>query len=391
MRVCFSKLNSLLATVPLFCIALASLFSYALPGYSIATEVLEVAFFVFFVYSINEKSKFSFQRLSLISALALYFFGSAAFITYNDINILDFLQAYKAYYYLICFLVIVSSARSAYLNDREFRLVVDFMLAVFLAKYVIDWLLGVSRPSLFTENNFEIIFLLLIYYFLESGNKNLSFVRAGAIILVSLLSGSRSSTLATVFAFLFIIIPRLKFSRKNIIHIIFVVITGLISWLVFYATFFFRLGESDIQDIDRIRFFYLFLYEIEEWGLTDYLIGAPRITPLSQSTCATLSFYHTLFSYSGNGTCYSVILHSYILRALFDHGILFFGMLLYGYVYLLNFLSYKPIQILGFLSILMITSLSVSGPNSIYTAYAMLLIVLAGKGRMRCPRLDNLR
>ncbi|WP_216073902.1 hypothetical protein, partial [Acinetobacter baumannii] len=90
------------------------------------------------------------------------------------------------------------------------------------------------------------------------------------------------------------------------------------------------------------------------------------ITALSPESCRSLSFYDVLFSYSGNGSCYSVILHSYFFRVIFDHGA-------FGLVLLFSFLAvalrkygYSKMDVGVVIGILSASALSVSAMNSVF-------------------------
>jgi hypothetical protein len=82
-----------------------------------------------------------------------------------------------------------------------------------------------------------------------------------------------------------------------------------------------------------------------------------------------------LFSRSGNGTCYSVVFHSFLLRAIFDHGIL-------GLVFII-FSAYKLLVVSGvrkgaavvFVAIVIINGLSVSSFNNLFYAVSTVFLM----------------
>ncbi|WP_212748120.1 hypothetical protein, partial [Pseudoalteromonas sp. S3178] len=65
-----------------------------------------------------------------------------------------------------------------------------------------------------------------------------------------------------------------------------------------------------------------FLKAISGWGWQEYLIGSQTLTAMPESVCTRLQYYQSLFSAGKPGVCYSVILHTYLTRAIFDHGFL---------------------------------------------------------------------
>jgi len=91
--------------------------------------------------------------------------------------------------------------------------------------------------------------------------------------------------------------------------------------------------------------------------------------------CSRLSFYDALFSYSGNGSCYSVVLHSFNMRILFDHGVIvafICGSLLW------KFMAGSPGKAkCCVIALLVLNGLSVSSLNSIYAALGLVFILSA--------------
>ncbi len=67
----------------------------------------------------------------------------------------------------------------------------------------------------------------------------------------------------------------------------------------------------------------------QQIGLGGSSLLVQSTTPLLPASCADLSYYQTLFSYAGDGRCYSVILHSFIMRVIYDHGIIGFAFLIF--------------------------------------------------------------
>ena len=119
-----------------------------------------------------------------------------------------------------------------------------------------------------------------------------------------------------------------------------------------------------------------FFNEIENWSLWNYLFGSPIITSLTEETCTGLSYYSELFSNKGDQSCYSVIFHSFILRVIFDHGILGLFFLIH-IVYRVLFLSgFSKRYVLTIIGVLLLNSISISSLNSVFSIFGLMIILM---------------
>jgi hypothetical protein len=252
---------------------------------------------------------------------------------------------------------------------------INIIYVIFFVKYLACWILNFRiRPTVYVENNFEVMFvstLYLIRYLLTKNNQLKFLFFLGAIILLSM---SRSAILMYLMIFLFVIKERLNKVNRTAIYKTICFSAGLLLVLLLVFLVFVNRGES-IEETDRYGFMSIFLYETQDWNFFQYIIGAPRITPLSDFTASRLSWCEDLFSFSGNGTCYSVILHSYILRILFDHGIIgLIYVVFFTYEILkMNRIDTKIIYIL--ISIFLLNGLSVSSFNSVFFPISMIFLM----------------
>ena len=139
-----------------------------------------------------------------------------------------------------------------------------------------------------------------------------------------------------------------------------------------------RLGGG-IESFDRFVFFQYFLNDISNWSFSDYFFGNLPLTPMSANTCNGLNFYYTLFSQKNDGTCYSVVLHSYILRMIYDHG--FFGLffVLYFIFKALRTVGYNVKLCLTVLGLILINGLSVSAFNSVFCFLGLLFFLVVDR------------
>jgi hypothetical protein len=113
---------------------------------------------------------------------------------------------------------------------------------------------------------------------------------------------------------------------------------------------------------------------VKDWGVSDWFFGSKFITPLPSSACQALSFYEQLFSRSGSGQCYSVILHSFWLRIIYDFGLT--GVLFVFFVFfsILKTNSYGHIERNSLLVTMVLNGLSVSSFNSIFMVLSFFIL-----------------
>ena len=308
----------------------------------------------------------------LFSVSALYFILSAAYILiFTDGYILDFLLIYKFFVYAILLSILF---KKQFVSETSFFHFYKFLVAVFALKYFFVVFFKSSRPTLFFENNFELMLLSLVFYLYYVLKGKVSLKHQVIISVIFLLAQSISGLLILVFVLGMVNI-------KQILKKIHIVIPGII--LLGVGTIYVlkdRLGgELDFRNNDRFKFLTVFLNEIENWDFINYLFGASRITPLSEGACRKLGYWQSLFSYSGDGSCYSVVLHSYIFRVVFDHGfigLLFICYFVYSIIIRSGFSRNDGLTVLG---IVFINGISVSSFNSIYFVLGIMFFLIVKK------------
>lgn len=332
-----------------------------------ANSILE-SFLLFLVFlnfgTINKKISF------FILLSGLYIIITSSLAVYRNINILDYLMAYKSFIYII----ILSFFVDKKIFDLNFvNKFFTILCLFFMVKYLyMNILLIDHRPGLFTENNFELMLLAIIFYLKTILNDKVILFDIVMLFLLFILSGSRSGIV--IFAFVLFMIYGIKFDKKMIFKIF---LFGLLLIIIYFIFLERSGGAIDINKIDRFMFLTNFINDVSEWNFFDYLTGTQVLTPMSDQTCQNLSYYSSLFSYKNDGVCYSVILHSYILRAIYDHGILGLSFVFYFYYKALRISGYKFLQTLTFIGIPLLNSISVSAFNSIYFAFAILIVLSA--------------
>lgn len=230
-----------------------------------------------------------------------------------------------------------------------------------------------SRPNLITENNYEVNLLICLFLlsFVQNSrfNKHHFFWYLVTAYIV-FISKSRSCLIGFLLMSIYLVI-KVSSNRRRIQNTVIVLIFSSIS-----LYFILLLREINLGNIDRIMFLKIFINEMSMHSSTQILFGNLGLQTLSIDACNTLRFYSTLQTNVVFGHCYSVVLHSMILRMIFDFGIVGF---LVAYIVLYRALKNVDRLITNSLIILSITNgFSVSGINNVYVTLPFLLAILQG-------------
>jgi hypothetical protein len=196
---------------------------------------------------------------------------------------------------------------------------------------------------------------------------------------IFLISGSRSSIVILFLVLLIYSSSRIQF--KQLILGLFFLLAG--SFAVSYIFLLRGDGIVDFASIDRFVFAGVFWDVVKDWGGYEYLFGADRLTALPAWACNQLAFYSGLFSYSGDFRCYSVILHSFWLRILYDHGVLMVFSLVYMSYFFLAQNKFSTRFIVAFLAAATLNGLSVSSFNSIYFFLPYVVAISLNRAKAR--------
>lgn len=298
---------------------------------------------------------------------------------YGSASLPDFMLAYKSYIYLVALAFAVAKAR---FDGRRLAHVTTLLVAAFLLKYGYSLVLGLDqRPGIYIENNFELIMLIglvqLAWPYLGR-RRTAVFVGLAATVLAS---GSRSAALGLLCVY---VVVYLRTSvRTWPLHLAGVTVVGYAVLTVFSS----RAAADGPGELDRLVFLQTFLFEVRNWPVWEFLTGSFPLTPMSPGSCGSLSFYTPLFSKTDPGVCYSVILHSFFLRGVFDHGVLAI-VLLYALVW--RGLRRSGVGVrdsVGLLALFTVSGFSVSAFNNVFVA--IVLAVAMGLDRSR-PGLPSL-
>jgi hypothetical protein len=349
-------------------VGLMSPYKYNVAPIVLVFDLFLVLFLVAFLF---RSSAIPFKGALYIIITALYLLASIVIASIRGVNPFDFLQAYKAFIYLFMISFFLGSSGGIF-SIEKVKIFFYALLFLFLLKYLYSRGLSLTprmgeRPGIFVENNFELIFLVLLYYLVHPvlRNKFLLFI---ALSFVVFISGSRSAVLSLFVVYFFVFFKRFDWR-------LFTLALAFIPFAYMSFSIFLSRMDGGIESIDRFRFMLFFIYEVSDWPWWKFLFGEMPITPLSKTTCEALSFYNSLYSFSGDGSCYSVILHSYFFRVIFDHGIIGLAFLSFFVIYALSVRGYAIRHPLCVLGVLFTSALSVSSFNSVFAALSLLFFI----------------
>lgn len=323
-----------------------------------ATSVLEVAFLTAAVL-LALRSRWPRGKLFWLSVIYVLVHSALALV----FSVAPFDEVVRAHKWLL-FLVALQFfiGKQTQRPNQILTLTKTLIIAMVLKYAAVIALFGASsRPALFTENNFELALVIGLTTVSIKKFENKYFFWVVLLASAVLMSGSRSAAIGFVALIVYIAVTT---ESRNVVLKYFWTISCLIAFLL--PVLVFQSRSTSLETLDRLNFFNLFQLEISHWQFLDWILGAPSLTQLSSYTCQSLSYYESLFSSANDGTCYSVIWHSFVLRLVFDFGI--FGILLavIGFYLTLRKAGVSWVLAVTLLALSLINGFSVSGLNNIY-------------------------
>ncbi len=332
---------------------------------------ISTAFDILFILTVFiYKPKFADKKsLAFFVCFLLYFIISLFFaVTVNANHILDFLLAYKAIFYFI-FLFYFENKKIG--GKNRFYQIYKWLIIFFFIKYVTSVLFQLNdRPLLFRENNFELMLLGLLFYLRCILLGKIKGWELGAIIIIFIASGSKSAIPILVLILASVYLKNITWKRFLSFAFLGALLIGTFATLLLA-----KYGINGLGGIDRIAFLRVFMIEMLNSTYFEIFFGHSRITALLPLSCNALYHYPGLFSYKDDGTCYSLILHSFLLRSIFDHGIIGTFIIFYSCYLLLSRAGYSNNVCYTFIGVMLLNSLSVSGFNSVFFALSMLMYI----------------
>lgn len=304
-----------------------------------------------------------FILFSIFWLVAFKFFLSIYFFY---VPISDFIIGNKFIIYLFVLVMMIGCQK---FDIKYYERFYNILLIAFLFKYIAWSLLVNNRPGLFAENNFELMFLLLYSLGLYSTKGSLSGGQFFLFGLIFILSMSRSA-IATLIAIMFILSFR-GISVKSFLYLFFATAVSAVSAFFVLARF-----SGGLESIDRFVFFQQFIFSIGSWNWYNFIFGTIIQEPLPTFVCNNLSFYETLFSDYDSNICYSVIFHSFVLRLVYDFGLLGLLIVMLLLFYVIRSMHSPKVALCGCV-IILLNGFSVSSLNSVYGFLGLFLLIVA--------------
>ncbi|XQU07708.1 hypothetical protein P4544_13995 [Halomonas sp. LY9] len=167
-----------------------------------AVPMMELMVLLLSVLVFPPKSRLSWLFMLLAGAYLGVTFIIAVIM--NDAHMLDYVQAYKAFFYVA---LLCSFIGETLFKKEQVAKFFYVLLLLFFIKYTYSRLIGLDawvsqRPGIFTENNFELVFLILLLYLVLPVIR-WRFLSFSAVMLIILLSGSRSAFLCFAVVYFF--------------------------------------------------------------------------------------------------------------------------------------------------------------------------------------------
>jgi len=353
-----------------FCFVILGILGFANYGRAHIINV-STAFDILIVLSVFiYKPKFADQTSLLLFIVFFSYFVISFLIAtvFQGNHLLDFLLAYKAIFY---FTILFYFERKRIGGRQRFYQLYKWLVIFFFIKYVSSVLLSLNdRPLLFRENNFELMLLGLMFYLKFILFEKIKGWELLTIIVIFLISGSKSAI-----PILFLVLASVYLKGLTWKKILSFSVICMVFVAVFASLLISKYGLTGLGGIDRIAFFRVFLLEMMNSSNLEILFGHMRISALLETSCNALYFYPGLFSFKNDGSCYSLILHSFLLRSIFDHGVVGTLIIFYSCYFLLSRAGYSNRVSYTFLGVMFLNSLSVSGFNSVFFALSMLFYI----------------
>lgn len=352
------------------------------------TNLLEFLFFALVLINFNNTD----LKRFLISLLTTISITSIILIARNfNTPLFESVRAYKWAFFLIGLIISLRKNRlSPRVSETCFRLLLATMFITYALQVAINGL--DSRPYLMIENNYECALLIGFFIIQLNQQKLISktryLIEHSLVISIILMSQSRSSLLSLIA----VLMINIKFSRRTSNKIVLGIILLASSTIAILFTLNNR-GTS-IVNLDRYRFLTLFAEEFRSRSIIEQLFGSWIIQPLNYETCIKLKFYSSLQNDESLGSCYSVVLHSFLLRAVNDFGII--GSI--GIFSTFSFILFDTLKkniALSLLVLAIVNSASVSGINNVYIILPVLIALLSEetqrKASPKTPKLEKFR
>lgn len=332
-------------------------------------NLIDGIFLIFCLLSIREIDLTKFvSGLILISLLIVINLVSIT-------NSVPFFESIRATKWILFLVLLIFMQKGLPISNLFLDKLTKVSFSICATKYLIDKIyFGLQyRPHLIYENNYELLFLSVLflgnYHRNAKSKQRESMLYIFLFLLISFMSLSRWAMICTSLLIFLLIFDS---SRQSFKKWKFLVIPFPI--LSLWATF--SLRFQNLQEIDRFKFFQIFLEEIQNKSLIDWLfLPNIKISELTYASCYKLKSYSNLFADSETNSCYSVVLHSFIFRILFDFGPIILILILITFFKLFRALYDTKMAAMA-LTILILNGLSVSSINTGFGALPFAILIL---------------
>jgi hypothetical protein len=355
------KSTIFLAIAPIFFALLSLLLQ--LPVYeNLGKLYIEIAVIWLILFKIIRLDLGGRNLLTVAPCLTFIVYTTGSFVVSNyDWGFSTFLISIK--YWVL--LLVLCISRKEIIDGQKFSEIVSFFIKAFFIVYTLELSLGIERPTLFFENNFEMVLLLFGYLYSRKFGPGVN-IDDLLILFLVLFSGSRSILLG----YIIIIMYKLTLQTWAIRLIGFALV--LITVSSYIVAFNHRiLTLSDPQGVDRFIFSLLAYREMISSSWETWLVGKGPFEPVNTEICDRLEYYRRFFL--DDKLCHSSIFHAQILRALRDYGLI-------GLVssFFLCWIYLKRISISGMhlavgFALVLVSSASISGLGNSFLMYIALL------------------
>lgn len=357
-----------------------------------ASPIFDVYILCLVLFSLFKSSVFVGRKTLVWIMILLVYFGSyvTAYYSFNEygyVSNYEMFRSIRFIYYLLAFILVselaLSNGEKVRCVSREsystfFFYLIVVMALVYLVKII---LLGSDRPTLYSENNYEIPSILIAYAIFQSLNKKDSSYRGKITTYLSyflaLLSMSKSAIIEAVFVYF-----KIKMNRMNARNFLILSFSIPVGLLLIYAVFSIRSTDGVV---DRLQFLVVFLDLVRDFSLQEAMLGKGVANELPFSSCMQLKFWASRM-FSDYSYCNSTAFFSFQLKIFYDFGLV--GLLLclgsWG-CFLVRFYG-AGLGSTIFL-IMFLCSLSVSGFNNSIIIWTIFLGLLV---RRKTTQLDTL-
>lgn len=329
---------------------------------------LDILFLLTLVISIVKTDRSSVRKVQI--HLAVSFSLSIFYITNTVARAgLEFhtIPTLKVFFYIIFLLMIFIS--KSFISKLNLKRIVNLFLLLATIKYAVSIITGLNyRPIFWTENNFEVLFFIIV--FLHEYHHNIKGWQKYISGFLVLMSGSASGALSMIAA-----ITVLQVKKRVVTFIGISIVCGVLTFTILLPKF-----SNGIEVIDRYAYLISGMATLLERSYLEILFGPGFAKPLSIDSCMQLSYIKA--KVTAGYICYSNTLSIGLLRYVIDFGIIGTGYIIYLVFRLLRLSGYTSVFSASVLTAILLNGISVSGFSNQFAIFALLILLSKNKNEM---------